>query len=142
MGYKDPIQDITTAFYNLIEGETGIPNVYKEQVNPDESGSHVIIRAEGSNTVKNHSGFFTSVVIAVEIVTVFDTIINRSDVDEIDNVITELVFPTPNTFGINATTNHQIHDIALQSTNYLQDYDGAKKYYTKVSRYEFSINQN
>jgi len=142
VGYKDPIQDLTTAFYDLIDGVTGIPTVYKEQVNPNESGNHVIIRAEGSTTTKNHSGFFTSVIIIVEIVTVYNTIINRSDVDEIDNIITELVFPTPNSFGINSTTNHQVHDIALQSTNYLPDYDGNKKYYSKINRYEFSINQN
>ena len=68
--------------------------------------------------------------------------VDTSVCDDIDNEITELVFPTPNTFGIGNTTIHQITDINLQSASYLSEDDGTKKYYTKISRYEHSINQN
>ena len=139
MGYKNPIQDLTTAFYNLIDG-ISVP-VYKESVPISEEGNHVIIRAESQTTTKNNSGFFTDAVIITEVVTVFETIVNRATVDSIDEEITELLFPSPNTYGINSTDNHQITDIQLQTSSYLHDSDGVKRYYSKISRYEFFINQ-
>lgn len=141
MGYKNPIQDITTEWFNLLDGVISVP-VYKETVLPSENGNYVVIRAEGQTTTKNHSGFFTNAVIIVEVVTKFSQAVDTSVCDDIDNEITELVFPTPNTFGIGNTTNHQITDINLQSASYLSEDDGTKKYYTKISRYEHSINQN
>ena len=116
MGYKNPIQDLTTAFYSLIDG-ISVP-VYKESVPIDEDGNHVIIRAESQTTTKNNSAFFTNVVIITEVVTIFETIVNRATVDSIDNEITELLFPSPNTYGINLIDNHQITDIQLQTYNY------------------------
>jgi hypothetical protein len=139
MGYKNPIQDLTTAFYNLIDG-ISVP-VYKESVPIGEDGNHVIIRAESQTTTKNNSGFFTDAVILTEVVTVFETIVDRSVVDSIDNEITELLMPTPNTYGINSTDNHQVTNIQLQTSSYLHDSDGVKRYYSKISRYEFFINQ-
>ena len=139
MGYKNPIQDLTTAFYSLIDG-ISVP-VYKESVPIDEVGNHIIIRAESQTTEKNNSAFFTSAVIITEVVTIFETIVNRATVDSIDNEITELLFPSPNTYGINLTDNHQITDIQLQTSTYLHDTDGVKRYYSKISRYEFFINQ-
>ena len=141
MGYKNPIQDITTEWFNLLDGVISVP-VYKETVLPSETGNYVVIRTEGQTTTKNHSGFFTNAVIIVEVVTKFNQAVDTSVCDEIDNEITELVFPTPNTFGIGNTANHQITDINLQSASYLSEDDGTKKYYTKISRYEHSINQN
>lgn len=141
MGYKNPIQDITTAWFNLLDGVISVP-VYKETVLPSEQGNYVVIRAEGQTTTKNHSGFFTNAVIIVEVVTKFTHAVDTSVCDEIDNDITELVFTSPNTFGISNTTNHQITDINLQSSSYLSEDDGSGKYYIKISRYEHSINQN
>lgn len=139
MGYKNPIQDITTAFYSLISG-ISVP-VYKESVPISEDGNHVIIRAESQTTTKNNSAFISSAVILIEIVTLFETIVDRSQVDSIDNEITELLFTSPNTYGINSTANHKITDIELQTSSYLHDSDGVKRYYSKISRYEFFINQ-
>ncbi len=139
MGYKEPIQDLTTAFYQLIDG-ISVP-VYKESVPESEVGNYVVIRAESQVTEKNNSAFFTSAVIITEVVTQFQTVVDRSIVDGINNEITELLFPTPNTYGITQTTNHQITDIQLQTTSYLHDSDGVKRYYSKISRYEFFINQ-
>lgn len=141
MGYKNPIEELTTEWYNLINEVSGIPSVYKETVNSDEEGNYVIIRAEGQNTTKNHSAFFSNVVIILEIVTKFNISIDTSVVNTIDNIITELVFPTPNSFGIPDLTNHQITDINLESSTYVSEDDGSNKYYTKISRYNHSLNQ-
>lgn len=141
MGYKNPIEELTTEWYDLINGVSGILSVYKETVSSLEEDNYVIIRAEGQNTTKNHSGFFSNVVIIVEIVTKFNVSVDTSIVNTIDNIITELVFPTPNTFGIPDLTNHQIIDISLESSNYVSEDDGSNKYYTKISRYNHSLNQ-
>lgn len=139
MGYKNCIQDLTTAWYNLLNGNVGV-EVYKESVNTEETGNYVLIRAEGETTTKNHSAFLTNATINIEIVTVFETSIDRSVVDVIDNTITELIFPTPNSFGITDTTNHQITDIQ-KSSNYLSEDDGNRKYYSKITRYDHLLNQ-
>lgn len=141
MGYKNCIQDLTTAWFNLLDGNVGV-NVYKESVPIREKGNHVLIRAEGETTIKNNSAFFINAVIIIEVVTVFETMIDRSTVDTIDGLITELIFTSPNTYGINSLTNHQITDIQLQSSRYLAEDDGTKKYYSKISRYDHSLNQN
>jgi len=141
MGYKICIQDLTTAWYNLINGVSGIPNAYKESVDTGEAGNYVLIRAEGQTTEKNKGLFQTVAVIIIEIVTVFEIQINRATVDEIDEVITELVFPSPSTHGLGELTNHHISSVKLQSSVYNSEDDGTRKYYSKISRYEHIINQ-
>lgn len=140
MGYKDPIQPILEAFYGLINGQVST-EVYLSQAPEDEGGNYVLLRAEGSNTTKINSGFFTSVVIVTEIVTQFTKVVETKTANEIDEVITELLFPTANSYGITDVANHHITDIILQTTNYVNEFEGAVKYLTKVNRYEFILNQ-
>lgn len=141
MGYKDPIQPILEAFYGLINGQVST-EVYLSQVPEEEAGNYVLLRSEGSNTTKINSGFFTSVIIVTEIVTQFNKVVETKTANGIDQVITELLFPTANIYGITSVANHQITDILLQTTNYVEDLEGATKYLTKVNRYEFILNQN
>ena len=145
MGYKDCISDLMGEWFNLLDGNitfngNDVP-VYTDDVPTEVTEPYILLRAEGETTVKNNSGFFVNAVIITEIVTSYAVSVNRGDVDTINSQITELVFPTPNTYGINTLTNHQVTDIQLQSSTYLLE-DADKKYYSKISRYEHFLNQN
>lgn len=136
MAYKNPVYDLTTAYYDLLNGIS--VDVYKEQAPTDIATDFVLIRAESQSTPeKNNSAFFTSVIVIVEIVTFFNTSINSKTLNDIDEEINNLIFPSENSFGI-TLTNHQINDIRLQSSSYLPE-DGV---YRKILRYENIVNQN
>jgi len=77
----------------------------------------------------------------VEVVKRFDVTVNSIEVNQIAGEISELLMPSPNTFGITTTTNHQVTDISLQSSNTITDIDADIKYMTRIDRYEFLINQ-
>ncbi len=140
MGYKDYSQDLTEAVYDLISGISA--DVFIHQATENPSDPYVIIRPEsGSGSPKNHSAFFSSFVIAVEVVKRFDVTVNSIEVNQLAGEISELLMPTPNSFGITTTANHQVTDISLQSSNTITDIDGDTKYITRIDRYEFLINQ-
>ncbi len=145
MGYKDCISDLMTEWYDLLDGNiefnsAAVP-VYKDEVPQNATEPYILLRAEGETTVKNNSAFFINAIIITEVVTSYASIITRSDVDTINSQITELIFPTPSTYGITNLTNHQVTDIQLQTTTYVAE-DADKKYYSKISRYEHFLNQN
>ena len=130
MGYKDYSQDLTEAVYTLISGISA--DVFIHQATETPSDPYVIIRPESG------SGSF---VIAVEVVKRFDVTVNSIEVNQLAGEISELLMPSPNTFGITTTANHQVTDISLQSSNTITDIDGDTKYITRIDRYEFLINQ-
>lgn len=137
MAYKNPVYDLTTAYFNLLDGVISV-DVFKEQAPIDRSTNYVLIRAESQSTPeKNNSAFFSSVIVIVEIVTFFNTSITTKPLNDIDEEINELIFPTHNSFGI-SIADHQVTDITLQSSSYLPE-DGV---FRKVLRYENIVNQN
>ena len=140
MGYIDPIQDITTAVYNLLDGAISVP-VYKESVPETETGNYVWVRAESQSTTANKHVFLTSCIVVIEVVTVHGNTINRSVCDSIFNEITALMLPTPNTYGIDQLTEHKVYSLQLQTANYLTEEDNGKMFYSKAARFEFFVNQ-
>jgi len=137
MGYKNPVYDIVTAWYNLLDGAISVP-VYKERAPNDVTGNYVIIRGESHTQQRNKHAFMSTVVVIVEVVTEHAVTINSQPVNSIDSEITELVFPTPNTHAI--ATDFAINTITLQTASYIQE-DADKMYLTKISRYEHILNQ-
>ena len=138
MGYKNPVYDLLTAWYNLLDGAISVP-VYKEQAPAEVSGNYVLLRAESHTQQRNKGLFLSTVVVIVEVVTEFAVAINTATCNEINSEITELLFPTPASHSI-SLPNHQVQTITLQNSTYLAE-DADKKYYTKISRYEHLINQ-
>lgn len=137
MGYTNPVYDITTAWFTALDGQISVP-VYKEMAPQSETGNYVIIRPESQTTTKNKGGFFSTVVIICEIVTVHNTTVNTKTVNDIDSEITAIILPTPSTNGL--ITDCKVSTINLQTANYLLE-DADKLYYSKISRYEHLINQ-
>ena len=141
MGYKDPIQGILEACYGIIK--TNIADTYLHQAPQDTPDIYIIIRPESvTGLPKSHSGFFSSVVIAFEIVEKFQVSVNSIMINHYANIISTGLMPEPNSNGIGFTVNHQIIDISLQSSNTITDIDGDTKYITRIDRYEFLINQH
>jgi hypothetical protein len=138
MGYKNPTYDIVTAWFNELDGAISVP-VYKEMAPNGTTGNYVIIRPESQTTSKNKGMFISTVVIIVEVVTEHKVTVNTKTVNDIDEEITEIIFPTPSTHAI-SLTDHKVSTINLQTATYLLE-DADKLYYSKISRYEHFLNQ-
>jgi hypothetical protein len=78
-------------------------------------------------------------VVGIEIVTVFPVSIDKSVVNDIDNQIRQLLFPTRQCALV--TDGFQILNVRLLSSTYLDDDDGVRKYYRKETRFFHLLNE-
>jgi hypothetical protein len=129
---------LMNAWYQLLNN--GGLSVYKEDVPENVEGNYVLIRAEGGTSMNNKRSFADETVIVVDIVTQFQTMIDRSEVETIDNTINGLILPTMQN-GLTAQSGMQILNVNRETFTYLTETDNEKKYYRKVSRYVHTIYQ-
>jgi hypothetical protein len=128
---------LMNAWYQLL---SGVVSVYKEDVPENVEGNYVLLRAEGGTSMNNKRSFADETVIVVDIVTQVQTMIDRSEVETIDNTINGLILPTMQN-GLTAQSGMQIHNVKRETFAYITETDGEKKYYRKVSRYTHTVYQ-
>lgn len=132
---------LVTAWYNLLNGNVGSGvAVYKEDAPENPSTNYVLIRAEGGVSVMNKRSFADQTVIVIDIVTQFENNIDRSVVETIDNTICGLVY-TGRQEQLTDPSNVQIHNVVRENFDYIQEEDGIKKYYRKISRWTQYVHQ-
>jgi hypothetical protein len=129
---------LMNAWYQLLNN-AGL-SVYKEDVPENVEGNYVLLRAEGGTSMNNKRSFADETVIVVDIVTQFQSAIDRSEVETIDNTINGLILPTMQN-GLTAQSGMQILNVNRETFTYLTETDNEKKYYRKVSRYVHTIYQ-
>jgi hypothetical protein len=129
---------LMNAWYQLLNN--GGLSVYKEDVPENVEGNYVLLRAEGGTSQNNKRSFADETVIVVDIVTQFQSMIDRSEVETIDNTINGLILPTMQN-GLTAQSGMQILNVNRETFTYLTETDNEKKYYRKVSRYVHTIYQ-
>jgi hypothetical protein len=129
---------LMNAWYQLLNN--GGLSVYKEDVPENVEGNYVLLRAEGGTSMNNKRSFADETVIVVDIVTQFQSMIDRSEVETIDNTINGLILPTMQN-GLTAQSGMQILNVNRETFTYLTETDNEKKYYRKVSRYVHTIYQ-
>jgi hypothetical protein len=129
---------LMNAWYQLLNN--GGLSVYKEDVPENVDGNYVLLRAEGGTSQNNKRSFADETVIVVDIVTQFQSMIDRSEVETIDNTINGLILPTMQN-GLTAQSGMQILNVNRETFTYLTETDNEKKYYRKVSRYVHTIYQ-
>jgi hypothetical protein len=141
---KNVMQPLINSWQALLEGNLTYGgrevNVYKEDASNDEDFHHVELKAESETDASNKTGFVTNPVVIVEIITVHQVSVQRSVVDDIDDQIRELLFPTRKC-ALPALTDLQITNVSAQGSTYLNDSDGTKKYYRKSTRFIHRITQ-
>lgn len=129
------------SWQELIDGVISVP-VYKEgSVPEDEEGSYVELRAESEFENDTKHSFENDTIIVCDIVTMFNHAIDRSVVEGIDSEIKALIKSTPGIHNLQQQSGMQILNVIPQTTNYLEEYDGTKKYYRKIVRYTHRIIQ-
>ena len=137
--------NLKNSWYSLLSGgimiDSVILNVYKEDVPEEETNHYVLIRAEGETDTSNKRSFRTESVVIVDIVTTFENNVDSSVVDSIDNQIQALVFNGPPLNNLSVQSGMQILNVKAETTSYLPQEDGTKKFYRKVSRYRHTIFQ-
>lgn len=138
------MSQLITSWVTLLDGELTIDstdvNVYPEDADSEDTFHYVVIKAESETDSSNKSSFVTNPVVIVDIVTVHGSNVKRSIVDSIDDQIRELLFPTRQC-ALPALDGLQITNVQPNGSTYLNDYDGSKKYYRKVTRYSHRITQ-
>ena len=126
------------SYYSVLSGQltyNGNPvDVYKEDVPESEHEHHVILRAEGEVYDGNKRSFADQSTVIVDIVTIFNNNVDTSVANNIDGQIGALLCSTPSSSGLSASGLH-ILNVERESSNYIREDDGVRKYYRKVSRY-------
>ena len=131
------------SWYELLNGSlnNSVP-VYIESVPNNAPSSYVILRSEGETEVeRNKKTWIKEAVIIADVVTSFDTneLINTSIVDGIDNEIGVLLADSPGVHNLTPQADMIINQINDETTQYLQEDDGEKRYYRKLTRYNHLI---
>lgn len=132
---KATTNDIITAWYNLLNGQVGTGvEVYVEDAPENPSLNYVLLRAEGGTSDNTKQYFADNIVVITDIVTTFENNIDRSVCETIDNAICQLILPTRQN-ELTKQSGLQIHNLEREDFGYLYEFDGVKKYYRKVSRW-------
>jgi hypothetical protein len=88
---------------------------------------------EGGGGANNKQTIADEFVVITDVVTVFENNVDTSVVDGIDKEIFDLVMPSPGG-GISGVLN-----LNRETFDYVQEENGSKKYYRKVSRYRMRV---
>lgn len=140
---KNVMKPLVDAWFDLLDGQLSYNlqdiKVYKEDASNSDKYHYVLLRSESETDESNKSSFVTKPIVIVDIVTIHPISVQRSIVDEIDEQIRQLLFPTRQCALL--TTGLQILNVKPLSSSYLNDSDGTKKYYRKVTRFFHRIIQ-
>lgn len=141
---KNVMDALLNSWFALLDGNLSFDSrevkVYPTDADNSDDFHHVIIRAESETDESNKTSFVTKAVVIIEIVTVHSVSINKSVANNIDNQVRELLFPTRH-HNLPALNGLQITNVIPQGGSYLDEDDGTKKYYRKVTRYNHRITQ-
>jgi len=139
---RNVMSKLVDSWWDLLNGSISVP-VYIESVPGSQGGNYVLLRAEGETEVeRNKKTWIKEAVLIAEVVTVFDTneLINTNTVDDIDNEIGVLLINNPYSgHNLSAQSDMVINRVDDETTTYLQEDDGEKKYYRKITRYNHLI---
>lgn len=132
-------ETITEAWYTLLNGNVTGFNVSRTNVDIDEDSNYILLKKESGADDKNKSSAFRTFTLRVEIVTKFGVIINDKLVDDADEQIRMLVFPNgrSNTLSVDG-----LIDIDPGTPIYLDEDDGTRNIYRKITRFFHRTNKN
>jgi hypothetical protein len=125
-------KELRQIYYNALQGNISV-EVFKEDVSDEYNETHVVIRVEGEFDSSHKSGFVTNPTVITDIVGVFTNSIDPDVVDDIDTEIRAILLPDTNTRLQSSTI--QITNLKPDTSNYVSEYDGTKKYYRKITRW-------
>jgi len=134
------VKELIQSWYDLLNGNLSC-EVYKEDAPEGLITNYVLIRAEGGIWKGNKRAFADDNIVIIDIVTMFENNINRDVCEDIDSVIQGLLFDSPSKCNLSAQSGIEIENVYRQTTSYLPEDNGIKKYYRKVSRYSHRILQ-
>lgn len=111
--------------------------MYIESVPEDESGNYIQLRVESETEVdRNDKTWIKDVVMIIEIVTTFEQMVNPDVANGIDDEVGTLLFTSPASgHNLAAQTGMKINSITLDTSTNIQEDDGVRKYYRKITRY-------
>lgn len=134
------VQDkLMTAWVELLDGSISVP-VYDTSVPDTHSGNYVVLRLESETEQPISSRYWTKPVMVVDIITVFQTVIDPKIARGIANEIAGLVGVMEGV-SLPEQTGMQIGNVYKVSTIPIEEFDGSKYYYRIVARYKHDINQ-
>jgi hypothetical protein len=127
------------SWEELLADVISVP-VYKEESVPeDEQGNYVQLRAESEAGDDTKHSFRNDAVVITDIITVFNSQVDRSIVEGIDGEIKALLKSTPAVHNLDAQSGMQILSVVPSTAGYLTEYSDGKIYYRKVVRYTHRI---
>jgi hypothetical protein len=135
----DTMGETVDAWYAKLNGNISV-DVFIESVPDDHTDHFVLLRAESESENSTKTCFGKNAVVITDIVTVFQNMINTRTADDIYGEIVDLVLPTP--LGHDLTVSgFQISHIKAETSAYLQEDDGQRKIYRKITRFNHLINE-
>lgn len=142
--FKNVMNPLVESWLSLLDGQLTYNsiavNVYPEDPDNNEQNHHVLIRPESETDDSNKHSFITRPVIVIDIITYHDVSINRTIVDNIDDQIRGLLFPTRKC-ALPALQDLQITNVIPEGGSYLTEDDGTKRIYRKTTRFIHRITQ-
>lgn len=142
---KNVMDQLADSWYTLLNGNLSYDSrevkVYSEDADSADKFHYVVIKAESETDDSNKTSFVKNPVIIIDIITVHSiTGVRKSIVNDIDDQIGELLFPTRKC-ALPALDGLQITNVRPEGSTYLNEDDGTKKYYRKVTRYVHRVTQ-
>lgn len=135
------VGNLLTAYFNLLNGQTGTLTVHKLTVPENIKDNYVWIYPEGGNENNTKTSKNDIIIIRIDVITSFQNDADQTLVEDIDTIINELIIPTPGNTGLTPPAGLQYIDVTRENYQYLIERDGAGVVYRKISRYSQRVHQ-
>lgn len=141
---KNYVGELVKAYYQLLAGNITYNSqevkIYNVAVDANDRFHYIQLRPESETDASNKSSFVTNPVIIADILTLHDGAIDASIVEDIDNQMRQLLFPTRQGIVIDES-DYQVLNIKAESSNYLEGLNGSKHEHRKITRFTNRIVQ-
>jgi len=125
---------VLKAWFELLDGTLPVP-VYRVDAPATEQGNYVLLRVESDTDSSNNQSGVSNPVIITEVVTKFSTMINDAIAGEIDEEISELLFPVDVAHcALPSQNDIQIVSVIRRDSTYISEDDGTNRYHRLIVR--------
>lgn len=129
------VGSLLTAYHTALNGNVPGMNIYKLNIPESEEGNYVWLYPEGGQDDNTKSSKVENIVIRVEIVTYFNNVADQSLCEAADEIIKNIIVPTPGIYGLIMPAGLQIMNVTRENYIYHIEPTGTGIIYRKTIRY-------
>lgn len=136
------VGNLLTAYFNLLNNQVPGFTVHKITVPENVNTNYIWLYPEGGADDINKRSKNETIIIRLDIVTLFQNDIDQTNCENADTIAYDLIVPSAGTVtGLTPPAGLQFLNVTRENYSYLIERQGSGAVYRKISRYSQRVHQ-